>query len=137
MKPMTIKLTTEDVRVVGTFERMIGVHVRDCLLGEDTVYFLVEPGKMGMAIGRNGSKIKNVSLTLRKKVKIFEYADTPEKLVRNLIPGATSVDISNDMVTVSVPSSERSAVIGKGGSNIKIIRQFLNRHFNIKNLRLK
>ncbi len=134
---MTIKLTTEHIRLVGTFERVIGVHVRDCLLGEDTVYFLIEPGRMGMAIGRNGSKIKNVSLALGKKVKVFEYADTLEKLVRNLIPSATSVDIGSDVVTVSVPVSERSAVIGKGGSNIKMVRQFLNRHFNVKNLRLK
>lgn len=134
---MTIKLTTEDVRIVGTFERMIGVHVRDCLLGEDTVYFLIEPGKMGMAIGKNGSKIKNVSLAMRKKVKIFEYADTLEKLVHNLIPSVNSIEVSNDIVTVSVPASERSAVIGKKGNNIKMIRQFLNRHFNIKNLRLK
>jgi N utilization substance protein A len=134
---MTIKLTTEHVRIVGAFERMIGVHVRDCLLDEDTVYFLIEPGKMGMAIGRNGSKIKNVAIALGKKVKIFEYADTPEKLVRNLIPCATSIDISNEMVTVSIPSSERSAMIGRRGNNIKMIRQFLNRHFNIKNLRLK
>jgi N utilization substance protein A len=134
---MTIKLTTEDVRIVGTFERMIGVHVRDCLLGEETVYFLVEPGKMGMAIGRNGIKIKNISLALRKKVKIFEYADTLEKLVHNLIPCANSININNDVVTVSIPQSERSTVIGKNGNNIKMIRHFLNRHFNIKNLRLK
>jgi transcription antitermination factor NusA-like protein len=70
-------------------------------------------------------------------VKIFEYADTLDKLVRNLIPSANSVDVNNEVVTVSIPSSERSSVIGKNGSNIKMIRQFLNRHFNIKNLRLK
>ena len=134
---MAIKLTTEHVRVVGTFERLIGVHVRDCLLGEDTVYFLIEPGKMGMAIGRNGIKIKSVSMTLGKKVKIFEYSDTLEGMVRSLIPCANSVEINNGAVTVSVPSSERSAIIGKGGSNIKMIRQFLERHFNVKNLRLK
>jgi N utilization substance protein A len=134
---MTIKLTTEDVRIVGTFERLIGVHVRDCIVDDDTVYFLIEPGKMGLAIGRNGANIKNISGTLGKKVKIFEYADTPEKLVRSLIPVINSLDISNGVVTVSVPASERSAVIGKSGKNIKIIRLFLDRHFAIKNLRLK
>ena len=134
---MTIKLTTEDVRIVGTFERLIGVHVKDCLVDDDTVYFLIEPGKMGIAIGKNGVNIKSVSAALGKKVKIFEYADTPEKLVRSLIPSINSLDISNGVVTVSVPASERSAVIGKSGKNIKIIRLFLDRHFAIKNLRLK
>lgn len=134
---MSIKLTTEHVRVVGTFERLIGVHVRDCLINEDTVYFLIEPGKIGMAIGKSGNKIKNVCRALGKKVKIFEYADTPEKLVRNLISNINSIEINSGVITVSVPVSDRSTVIGKNGKNIKMIRQFLRRHFNIENLRLK
>ncbi len=137
MVPMTIKLTTEDVRVVGTFERLVGVHVRDCLMDEDTVYFLVEPGNMGKAIGRNGSHIRSISSALGRKVKIFEYADTPEKLARSLIPNIGSFELSNEVITITVPVSDRSAVIGKGGKNIKMVRQFLSRHFNIKNLRLK
>ncbi len=134
---MAIKLTTEHVRFVGIFERLVGVHVRDCLMNEDTVYFLIEPGKMGMAIGRNGVKIKNVCRALGKKVKIFEHADTPEKLVHNLIPNTNSIEIHDGVITVSIPSSDRSTVIGKGGKNIKMIREFLKRHFNIKNLRLR
>ena len=134
---MIIKLTTEHVRVVSLFERLIGVHVRDCLLDEDTVYFLIEPGMMGKAIGKNGSNIRSVSNALGKRVKIFEYADTPEKLVSNLIHDASAIEIHDGVVSVSVPVSDRSTVIGKNGKNIKMIRQFLERHFDIKNLRLK
>ena len=132
---MAIKLTTEHVRAVGVFERLVGVHVKDCLMDEDCVYFLIEEGKMGMAIGKNGNKIKSVCRALGRKVKIFEYADTPERLVQNLIPNASSIEIHNSVVTVSVPASDRSTVIGKNGRNIKMIRQFLKRHFNIENLR--
>ena len=134
---MTIKLTTEHVRLVGTFERIAGVHVKDCVMDEDTVYFLIEPGRMGRAIGRDGSNIRSVSNALGKKVKVFEYADTPEKLVRNIVPTINSFEMSNEAITISVPVSDRSTVIGKNGKNIKMMRQFLDRHFNIKNLRLK
>ena len=134
---MSIKLTTEDIRVVGVFERIVGVHIRDCLITDDSVYFLIEPGKMGLAIGKNGINIKNVSNTLGKPVKIFEYAETPEQLVKNLIKNTSSVEVDNGVVTVTIPVTERSAVIGKGGKNIKMVRAFLERHFSIKNLRLK
>ncbi|MEE9323283.1 MAG: NusA-like transcription termination signal-binding factor [Candidatus Aenigmarchaeota archaeon] len=134
---MTIKLTTEHVRVVSIFERLVRVHVRDCLINEDTVYFLVEPGKMGIAIGKGGSKIKNVCRALGKNVKIFEHADTPEKLLRKMIPNINSIEIHEGVITISIPVSDKSTVIGKNGKNIKMIREFLNRHFNIKNLRLK
>lgn len=135
---MSIKLTTEDVRIVGTFERIADVHVKDCIIGEDSIYFLVEPGKLGKAIGKNGANIKRLCRTLGKNIKIFEYAKTCRELVKNLIPKANSVDVGeNGTITVSVPRSEKSGIIGKGGRNIKMVKGFLKRHFGIENLRLK
>jgi N utilization substance protein A len=134
---MGVKLETDDIMVVRVFEELTKVHVKDCLINEDSVYFLVEPGKMGQAIGKNGMKIKNVCKALGKNVKIFEYSETPEGMVKNLIPNANIIELTNEKVTVSIPSSERSTVIGRNGRNIKTIRKFLNRHFKIKNLRLK
>jgi len=134
---MTIKLTTDHIRVVGIFERLTGVHVKDCLMDEECVYFLIEPGKIGVAIGKNGSTIKNVSRALGKSVKIFEYASTPEGMIKNFIPNLKSVEVDSNGATISIPVSERSVVIGRNGRNIKIIREFLKRHFRIDNVRLK
>lgn len=134
---MTIKLTTDHIRTVGVFERLTGVHVKDCLMDEECVYFLIEPGKMGVAIGKDGNKIKNVGKTLGKSVKIFEYADTPEEMVKNFIPNLKSMEFKDNIMTVSIPVNDRSTVIGKNGRNIKIIREFLKRHFKIENLRLR
>ncbi|NIO23259.1 MAG: NusA-like transcription termination signal-binding factor [Candidatus Aenigmarchaeota archaeon] len=134
---MTIKLTTDHIRIAGIFERLTGVHVKDCLMDEECVYFLIEPGKMGMAIGKNGNTIKNVSRALGKSVKIFEYADTIEKMIKNFIPNLKSMDFEGNTVTISVNVNDRSTVIGKNGRNIKMIREFLKRHFKIENLRLK
>jgi len=134
---MAIKLTTDHIRIVGIFERLTGVHVKDCLMDEECVYFLIEPGKMGMAIGKNGNTIKSVSRTLGKSVKIFEYADNPERMIKNLIPHIKSMEFNSNTVVVSVPASEKSTVIGRNGRNIKMIREFLKRHFKIDNLRLR
>ena len=51
---MTIKLQTQNIRDIGVFERMTNVHVKDCIRDESCVYFMVEPGKSGLAIGKNG-----------------------------------------------------------------------------------
>ena len=134
---MSVKLGTEQIRAVGVFEQITKVHVRDCLIDNENAYFLVEAGKMGVAIGKNGITIKNVSRILGKNVKIFEYADNAENLVRNLIPNLKSADFGGKGVTVSISPADRSTVIGKNGRNIKAIREFLDRHYQIKNLRLK
>lgn len=134
---MTIKLETQNIRDIAVFERMTKVHVKDCIREENCVYFMIENGKSGLAIGRNGAVIKSVSRVLGKTVKVFEAGKNLEEMVKNMIPNAKSVEIGKDSVTVSIPSSERSVVIGRNGRNIKVMKEFLNRHFKINYLRLK
>ncbi len=134
---MTIKLQTQNIRDIGVFERITKVHVRDCIRDENCVYFMIETGKSGLAIGRNGAVIKNVSKVLGKTVKVFEFAQDLETMVKNMIPTAKKVETGNGSVTVTIPNSDRSVVIGRSGSNIKVMKEFLNRHFKINYLRLK
>lgn len=134
---MTIKLQTQNIRDIGVFERVTNVHVKDCIRDENCVYFMIETGKSGLAIGKNGAVIKNVSRVLGKTVKIFEFAQDAETMVKNMIPTAKNVEVGNGSVTVTIPNSDRSVVIGRGGRNIKIMKEFLSRHFKINYLRLR
>lgn len=134
---MTIKLQTQNIRDIGVFERVTNVHVKDCIRDENCVYFMIETGKSGLAIGKNGAVIKNVSRVLGKTVKIFEFAQDAETMVKNMIPTAKNVEVGNGSVTVTIPNSDRSVVIGRSGRNIKIMKEFLSRHFKINYLRLR
>jgi N utilization substance protein A len=134
---VAIKLATEDIRDIATFEKLTNVHVKDCIRNDACVYFMVAQGKSGLAIGRNGSVIKNVSRVLDRQAKVFEFADDVEKMVESMIPSAKNIEVNGDAVSVTVPKSDRSVVIGRGGRNIKVIREFLKRHFEINYLRLK
>jgi len=134
---MSILLETDTIRMVALFEKVTNVHARDCIISDRYVYFLVDPKKVGMAIGKNGATTKNLSRNLGKNVKVFGYADRPDELIRNIIPNIKSIEINGDTVTVSVPAEERMNVIGSGGRNIKFIKEVLNRHFNIKVVRLR
>lgn len=132
-----VKLDTERIRAMAAFEKLTKVPVRDCIMVEDYAYFLVQEGKIGLAIGKNGAGIRDVRSVLGKQVKVFEYSDNAEQMIKNLIPGAKSIEISNGSATVSIPPDARSSVIGRNGNNIKTIREFLERNSGIKNFRLR
>ena len=134
---MTIKLQTQNIRDIGVFEMVTKVHVKDCIRDDSCVYFMIEPGKSGLAIGKNGAIIKSVGRMLGKPVKVFEFAPGLEDMVRNMIPSVKSIEADGESVTVSIPNSERSVVIGRSGRNIKVMKEFLSRHFKIKYLRLR
>jgi N utilization substance protein A len=110
-------------------------------MNNDVVYYIVEEGKIGLAIGKNGNSIKNVEKVIGKKVKVFEYSNKPEKFVRNLIPQCKEVNIIEEKdgitVEIKVNKSERGFVIGRGGEKIKIYKKILKRIHNISDIQVK
>lgn len=133
----TIKIDTEEFRIIAAFEHITKVHPKDCLVSDGLIYFLVDSEKLGLAIGKNGATIKDVSKKLGKPVKLFEYSKEPQVLVKNMIPTAENIEVNGEEVRISVPMKDRSAAIGRGGKNINIIKEFLDRHCGIKSLRIK
>ncbi len=129
---------TETLKLIAAFESLTRTEVRDCLSAENSmVYFLVNAGKAGIAIGKNGNTIKAVEKLFNKPIKILEYSADEKEFVKNLVPQAQKIEISGERACVTVPLKERGAVIGKNGSNIKVLCSLLERNSNIKKLELK
>ena len=126
---------TDILRVITAFENMTGTEVRDCV-NTDTLYFLVNPGKVAIAIGRNGQTIKTAEKMFQKSIKVFEWSDNPEEFVRRLIPQAQKIEINGTKVVVSLESKDRGIVIGKEGTNVKVIREILERNSEMKELKI-
>jgi N utilization substance protein A len=134
---MSVKLGTQTIRTIAAFEKMTKVHARDCLIMEDSIYFLVDPERIGIAIGKNGSNIREVSRAFGKQVRLFAYHESPEEMLRSMVPTAKSIDMGKENISLSVPLSDRVTVIGKNGRNIKAIKEIMSRHFAIKNVKLR
>jgi NusA-like KH domain protein len=123
------------IRVITAFENITGTEVRDCVCS-DVIYFLVSPGKMALAIGKDGHNIKTAEKMLKKPIKIFEWSEDCEQFIKNLIPSVQKIDIDGNKATLLIETETRGIVIGKKGCNIKVIRNFLERNSNIKDLKI-
>ncbi len=121
--------------VITAFENITGTEVRDCICS-DTIYFLVNPGKIAMTIGKNGNNIKTAERMLGKPIKVFEWAEDEREFIKNLILRAQKIDMRDEKATVTISQEDRGAVIGKEGINIKTIRELLVRNSNIKELKI-
>lgn len=134
---MSVKLETETIRVMALFEKVTRVPAKDCIVAEDAVYFLVNPSKVGLAVGKDGAQAKDMSRLLKKPVKVLGYFGSAEEFIRHAIPSAEDVQINDGSVVLSVPAQDKTRVIGRNGNNIKIIKEILNRHFDIKSVKLR
>lgn len=134
---MTVKLETQAIRTMATFEKITRVQPRDCLITEDQIYFLVNPDKIGFAIGRGGSVIKEVRRVFGKHIKLFGFYNDPKELMKGIAPSIKNIETNNGSLIITMPQKDKVALIGKNGNNIKAIKTILNRHFQIKNLRVR
>jgi len=129
------KFDTDTIRLITAFENITDTEVRDCIFS-DTIYFLVNTGKIAVSIGRNGQRIKTAEKMLKKPIKVFEWNENSKQFIKNMIPYAKKITIQKDKAIVSLNSEKRGAVIGKSGNNIKAIREFLLRNSKIKELKI-
>jgi len=118
-----VKLTEDCMRLISQFESLTGAGSRDCVMDDRNgrLIFVVNPGDMGLAIGKKGASIKKASEVMGKKIEVVEYNSNPEQFIKNCFLPAkvTSVIFEGEpgaqSVTVDVPDEDRGIAIGKDG----------------------
>ena len=138
---MTISFDNETIRLITLFENITGAPVKDCLVDDKTIYYVVEKGTVGMAIGKEGSSVKSAEKIIGKSIKVFEFSSDVSEFVRKLIPQALEISIKNQsektIVEVKVEKQAKAIIIGREGKNLKILKEIIQRCSNVDNVLVK
>ncbi|HLE07832.1 MAG TPA: NusA-like transcription termination signal-binding factor [archaeon] len=124
----------DTILLINAFENITGTEVRDCVNSE-LLYFLVAPGKAAIAIGKGGEHVQTAEKMLKKQIKVLEWHEDAREFVKNLIPQADKIQINGEAAVVQV-GKNKGAVIGRGGENIKVLNEFLQRNSQIKEIKV-
>ncbi len=138
-----IKLTGEEMRYIALFENVTGATARDCVIDEkvDRIIFVVNPGDIGLAIGKKGSRIKLLNKMVSKDVEVVEYAETPEVFIRNSLSPAKVRELriidrpdGRRVAVANIEPRDKGVAIGKNGRNAERTRLFAKRYFQIEDV---
>ncbi|MDI3506076.1 MAG: transcription termination/antitermination protein NusA [Methanomicrobiaceae archaeon] len=122
-----VTLTEECMRLISQFESLTGAGSRDCVVDNrnERLIFVINPGDMGLAIGKGGSSIKKASEVMGKRIEVVEYSTDPAQFIRNCFLPARVTDIEFDtdeesrrIARIEVRDEDRGLAIGKAGKNI-------------------
>ena len=115
-------------------ERLTGTRVKDCFRDDEgSIYFVVEKGFLGKAVGKGGVNIKKAEKKFGKKIRVIEYRDNAVDFVKNIIYPIKVEDITEEKDAVMIKDSNRktkSAIIGRGGKRLQLINRAVKRFFN-------
>jgi len=138
--PQTIKLTTDQMRLISLFQNVTGASARDCVEDEkqNRVIFVVNEGKMGLAIGKGGSHIKNLQNIIKKNVELVEYSDDPALFLKNMLNSKLVSEVKlnkrldgSTQAIVLVDPKKKGIVVGREGKNAEKARLLAKRYFEI------
>ena len=110
---------------------------------QNKIIFVVNEGKMGLAIGKGGSNIKSLQNILKRNVELVEYFDDPIKFLKNILNpklvNEVKLDTKQDgssQAIVIVDQGKKGLVVGREGRNAERARLFAKRYFNISSVQI-
>ncbi len=122
------------------FETLTRAKVKDCLFVDEVVFFIVQPGQIGKAIGKKGINIKRLkSFMKNKEFRIVEFNPGVTEFVKNLFYPILikNIELKEDVIEVSPPDlKSRGLIIGRGGQNLRNYEAIVNRYFNIREIKV-
>lgn len=141
-----ITISEDAMRMIAQFENLTGAGARDCVVDEKfgRILFVINPGEMGLAIGKKGASIKKASDTFGKKVEVVEYNPDKVQFTRNCFLPVQVMTVTfeedeegGEVAYVEVRDDDRGLAIGKEGRNIIKAKKLASRQFDINNVELK
>jgi len=128
---------------MSLFQNVTGATARDCVEDEkqNRVIFVVNEGKMGLAIGKGGSHIKNLQNIVKRNVEIVEYSDDATKFLKNILNSKLISEVKLNkrddgtlQAIVIVDPRKKGIVVGREGRNAEKARLLAKRYFEISSV---
>ncbi len=136
---MKIKYDAELLNLMSLFEKITSARLKDCFFYKDKIVFVVQPGEMGRALGKQKSNIERVEKAVNRKIKIVEFSPDKLTFIRNLMFPLKIVDMQEEgeIVTIKGPDAKtRGLMIGARAQNLRNYEEIVRKYFDLKEIKV-
>ena len=138
---MKIKYDLSLMKLISLFERKARVNVKDAFEDKNGIlYFIVNEGNARKAIGKKGENIKQLSESLKKRIKVVEFSEDMETFIKRLVFPLKINEVSSDGNVILISGEDKetnSRLIGRNGSNLRNYEDMMKRYFPIKEIKVQ
>jgi len=138
---MKIKYDVALMKTMMLFERVTKAKIKDCY--EDPILnalvFVVQPGQIGFALGKNAANVKTLEKKFNKKIRIIEYHPNLCNFIKNMIMPLKVENIEEDEGVVTITDSNtktKGLLIGRSAANLRNLENNVRRYFDVKEIKV-
>ena len=131
-----------DVNVLNTmklFDRITRAAVKDCIIEDDRIIFIVNEGELRKALGAQAMNVKRLFETLKKKIKIVEFSGDKFKFISNFIHPLKVDNISEQdgiVILESHDTKTKGLLIGRAAQNLRKLEEYVRRYYDVKEIKV-
>jgi len=134
------------IRYINLFGRVTKITAKHCFLYNNTLVFVVSKNQIEEAIGKNNSNLRKLSEILGKRIRVIAEPHSI-KDIKNFVSVLVSPikfdsieivknNLGNEEVLIKADLEGRSMLIGRNKTRLEELKQIIEEHFNIKNVRI-
>lgn len=135
-----MKYDTQMIKKIGLFERVTGALVKDAFYYRERLCFVVEPGEMGKALGKNKQNLKKLMGMFKEKLKIVEYDPELQKFITNFLNPLQIQNMTVDDGIIVIEGGDEKTnglIIGKNARNLRRLEEIVNHYFDVKEIKVR
>lgn len=117
--------TVYDVKAIqirAIFESITRTTLKDCFENQGKMLFILMPGQIRKALGKENKNIKRIEQKIGQKIKLIEYSPNMLQFVTNIIFPLKVNDISFDNQIITIKGKDiktNGLIIGSRAQNLR------------------
>jgi transcription termination/antitermination protein NusA len=115
-----------------TFENMTRAAIKDCIVEEERIIFVVLEGELKKALGKGAENIKKLGEKFKKKAKVVEFSTNMLTLIKNFIHPLKVENMTeqdNVVVLESTDTKVKGLLIGRAAKNLRALENNIRRYY--------
>lgn len=135
-----IKYSVELMKFMALFENVTKAGVKNCFFDDhDQLFFIVENGEIGKAVGKKGRNVKKIQNMIKRKFRIVEFNEDVLEFIKNLVYPLRITEIEMREGTVEIKGLDtktKGLLIGRNALNIRNYEKIVKRYFDVGGLKV-
>lgn len=128
------------MRYINLFEKVSRVSTKNCFVYNNQIIFVVPLNQVSRAIGPGASNVKQLSLILRRKIKVIGLDDNfsnIEKFIKDLVEPVEfdGADLKEGVLTITGDREARAMLIGRNRIREKELKDILSKMFKVQEVK--